>query len=175
MTDEPQTPSKTLAQPVILLQSAPDFDKISNSIVITTFKNSLNIFNLYQMLYIADESFRKPVGRLVFQKLAKAFDLSNEELTESRFRCKALSESLKKARPKKRKAIKMGVQDAFVQMMDVRKMKVSMGAIPNTPTPIPMAKGVENKGDESSIIENKIIIREFSSDSESDNNYSTGR
>jgi hypothetical protein len=124
---------------------------------------------------MADESFGKPVGRLAFRKLAKAFDLSNVELTESRFRCEALSESLKKACPKKRKAIEIRVQDAFVQMMDVRKVKVSMGAIPDTPTPVPVAKGVENEGDESSIIEDEIVVREFFSDSESGSNYSTDR
>jgi hypothetical protein len=101
---------------------------------------------------MVDESFGKPVGRLAFRKLAKAFDLLNAELTESRFWCKALSESLKKARLKKRKAIEIGVQDAFVQMMDVRKVKVSMGAIPDTPTPVLVAEGVEDEGDESSII-----------------------
>jgi hypothetical protein len=47
MTDEPKTPSKNLAQPVILLQPAPDFDKISNSITIKTPKSSRDIFNLY--------------------------------------------------------------------------------------------------------------------------------
>jgi hypothetical protein len=130
---------------------------------------------LYQTLCEADESFEKPVGRLAFRKLAKAFDLSNAELMESRFRCEVLSESLKKARPKKRKAIEMGVQDAFVQMMDVRKVKVSMGAIPDTPTPAPVAEGVEDEGDESSIIEDETVVREFSSDSESGSNYSTDR
>jgi hypothetical protein len=80
-------------------------------------------------------------NRLAFRKLAKAFELSNAELTESRFRCEALSESLKKARTKKRKAIEMGVQNVFMQMMDVRKVKVSMGAIPDTPTPVPVAEG----------------------------------
>jgi hypothetical protein len=124
---------------------------------------------------VADKSFGKPVGRLAFRKLAKAFDLSNAELTESRFRCKALSESLKKACPKKRKAIEMGVQDAFLQIMDVRKVKVSMGAIPDTPTSVPMAEGVEDEGDESSIIEDEITVQDFFSDSESGNNYSTNR
>jgi hypothetical protein len=69
----------------------------------------------------------------------------------------------------------MGVQDAFVQMMDVRKVKVSIGAIPDTPTPVPMAEGVKDEGNKSSIIENEIIIREFFSDSESGSNYSTNR
>jgi hypothetical protein len=127
---------------------------------------------LYQTLCVADESFGKPVGRLAFRKLAKAFDLSNAKLTESRFRCEALSESLKKARQKKRKAIEIGVQDAFVRMMDVRKVKVSMGAIPDIPTPVPVTEGVEDEGDEASIIENEILVREFSSDSESGSNYS---
>jgi hypothetical protein len=175
VTDEPKTSSKTLAQPVILLQPAPDFDEISSFITIITPKSSRNIFNLYQTLYMADESFGKPVGRLAFRKLAKAFDLSNAELTESRFRCEALSEFLKKARPKKRKAIEMGFQDAFVQMMDVRKVKVLMEAIPDTPIPVPVAEGVENENDESFIIENEIVVREFSSDSEFGNNYSTDR
>jgi hypothetical protein len=175
VTNEPKTPSKNLAQPVILLQPAPDFDEISSSITIKTPKSSRDIFNLYQTLYVADESFGKPVGRLAFRKLAKAFDLSNAELTESRFRCEALSESLRKARPKKRKAIEMGVQDAFVQMMNVRKMKVLMGTIPDTPTPVPMAEGVEDKGDESSIIENEIVVWDFFSDSESGSNYLTDR
>jgi hypothetical protein len=174
VTDEPKTPSKNLAQPVILLQSAPDFDKISSFITIKIPKSSRDIFNLYQMLCVADKSFGKPVGRLAFRKLAKAF-VSNAELTESRFRCEALSKSLRKARPKKRKAIETGVQDAFVQMMDVRKVKVLMGAIPDTPTPLPVAEGVEDKGDESSIIEDEIVVREFFSDSESGSNYSTDR
>jgi hypothetical protein len=124
---------------------------------------------------MADKSFGKPVGRLAFRKLAKAFDLSNAELTESRFRCEALSEFFKKARPKKRKAIEIGVQDAFVQMMDVRKVKVLMGAIPDTPIPVLAAKGMENEGDESFIIEDKIVVREFFSDSESGSNYLTDR
>jgi hypothetical protein len=175
VTGELKTFSITLAQPVILLQFAPDFDEISSSITITTPKSSRDIFNLYQTLCMADESFGKPVGRLAFRKLAKAFDLSNAELTESRFRCEALSESLRKARPKKRKAIEMGVQDAFVQMMDVRKVKVSMGAILDTPTLVPVAEGVEDEGDESSIIEDEILIQEFSSDSKSGSNYSTDR
>jgi hypothetical protein len=175
MTNEPKTSSKTLAQPVILLQPAPDFNEISSFIIITTFKGFRDIFNLYQTLYITNESFGKPVGRLAFRKLAKAFDLLNAELTESRFRCEALSEYLKKARSKKRKAIKMGVQDAFVQIMDVRKVKVSMGAIPGTFTPVPVAEGMEDEGDKSSIIENEIVVREFFSDSEFGSNYSIDR
>jgi hypothetical protein len=124
---------------------------------------------------VADESFEKPVGRLAFRKLGKAFNLSNAELTESRFRREALSESLKRARLKKHKIIKMGVQDAFMQMIDVRKMKVPMGAIPDTLTPVLMAERVEDKGDKSSIIENEIIVREFFSDSESGSNYLINR
>jgi hypothetical protein len=170
MTDEPKTPLKTLAQPVILLQPAPDFNEISSSITIITPKSSRDIFNLYQTLCVADKSFGKPVGRLAFRKLAKAFDLWNAELTESRFRCKAFSESLKKARPKKRKATKMEIQDAFMQRMDVRKIKVSMGAIPDTLTPVPVAEGVKDEGDESFIIENETVVRELFSDSESGSN-----
>jgi hypothetical protein len=112
-------------------------------------------------------------NRLSFRKLAKAFDLSNAELTESRFRCKTLSESFKKARPKKRKAVEIGVQDAFVEMVDVRKVKVSMGAIPDTPTPVPVAEEVEDGSDASSIIEKEIVVGELFSDSESGSNYST--
>jgi hypothetical protein len=57
----------------------------------------------------------------------------------------------------------------------VRKVKVSMGAIPDTPTPVPVAEGVEDEGDESSIIEDEIVVREFFSDSESGSNYSIDR
>jgi hypothetical protein len=127
---------------------------------------------LYQLLFVADKSFGKPAGRLAFRKLAKAFDLSNAELTESRFRCEALSGSLKKSRPKKRKAVEIGVQDAFVQMMDVRKVKISMGAIPDTPTPVPVAEEVEDGSGALSIIEEEIVVGELFSDSESGSNYS---
>jgi hypothetical protein len=62
-----------------------------------------------------------------------------------------------------------------VQMMDVRKVKVSMGAILDTPISVPVAEGVEDEGDELSIIEDEIVVREFFSDSEFGSNYSTDR
>jgi hypothetical protein len=57
----------------------------------------------------------------------------------------------------------------------VRNMKVSIGAVPDTPTPVPMAEKMEDEDNESSIIEDEIVVREFFSDSESGSNYSTNR
>jgi hypothetical protein len=104
--------------------------------------------------------------------MGKALDIGNAELAESRSQCATLTKSLKKARPKKRKAVKMEVQDGFVQLMDVRRVKIAMGAIPNTPTSVTDEILVNNVENESSEVENEIIIRKSYSNSEFGSNYS---
>jgi hypothetical protein len=66
----------------------------------------------------------------------------------------------------------MKVQNGFVQLMDVRRVKVAMGAISNTPTPITNEILVNNVEDEFSEVEDEIIVREAYSDSEFGSNHS---
>jgi hypothetical protein len=104
--------------------------------------------------------------------MGKTLDIGNAKLAESRSQCATLTESLKKARPKKRKVIQMEVQDGFMQLMDVRRIKIAMGAIPNTPTPVTDEILVNNVGDESSEMEDEITVREACSNLEFGSNYS---
>jgi hypothetical protein len=60
-------------------------------------------------------------------------------------------------------------------MMNMRKVKASMGAIPDTSTPVPVAEGVENDSGKSSITKDEMVIRELFSDFEFGSNYSTNR
>jgi hypothetical protein len=66
----------------------------------------------------------------------------------------------------------MEVQNGLVQLMDVRRIKIAMEAIPDTPTPITDEILVNNVGDESSEMEDEIIVREAYSDSKFGSNYS---
>jgi hypothetical protein len=83
----------------------------------------------------------------------------------------SLSDSLKKARPKKHKAIEMEVQGTFVQMMDVRRVKISIGVQLEPPSPVPVEESVEDER-ESSTAEDEIVVGELLSDTESGSNYS---
>jgi hypothetical protein len=66
----------------------------------------------------------------------------------------------------------MKVQGTFVQMMYVRKMKISMGVQLEPPSPVPVEKPVEEDEKESSTAEDEIVVRELLSDAESGSNYS---
>jgi hypothetical protein len=119
-----------------------------------------------------DESFQASAIRLLFQKVGRALDIANAKLAESESRYKFLSDSLKKSRPKKRKAVEMEVQGTFVQMMDIRRVKISMGVQLEPPSPIPVKKSVEEDKRESSTAEDEIVVGELLSDTESGSNYS---
>jgi hypothetical protein len=68
----------------------------------------------------------------------------------------------------------MEVQNGFVQLMDVRRVKVAMGAVPNISTPVTDGNFVNNMGKESNEVGNEIIVREAYSDSEFGSDYSDG-
>jgi hypothetical protein len=119
-----------------------------------------------------DESFQASAIKLLFRKIGRALNIANAKLAESEFRYKSLSDSLKKERPKKRKAIEMEVQGIFVQIMDVRRMKISMGVQLEPPSPVPVEELVEEDERESSTAEDEIMVMELLSDTESGSNYS---
>jgi hypothetical protein len=58
--------------------------------------------------------------------------------------------------------------------MDVRRVKVAMGAVSDTLTPVTDENFVNNVEKESNEVENEIIVREAYSDSEFGSNYSDG-
>jgi hypothetical protein len=66
----------------------------------------------------------------------------------------------------------MKVQGTFVQMMDVRKVKISMGVQLEPPSPVPVEKPVEKDERESFTAEDEIVVGELLSDAESGSNYS---
>jgi hypothetical protein len=66
----------------------------------------------------------------------------------------------------------MKVQDGFVQLMDVRKIKVAMEAVPNTFIPIINENFVNNMEEESNKVKNEIIVRKAYSNSKFGSNYS---
>jgi hypothetical protein len=68
----------------------------------------------------------------------------------------------------------MKVQDGFVQLMDVRRIKVTMKAVPDTSTPVTNENFVNNVEKESNEVRDEIIVREAYSDSEFGSNYSDG-
>jgi hypothetical protein len=174
MTKEPRTPVSSGPKPVIPVQFTPQFDEITSLLLIKTPKSSRNLLKLKQQLCGVDKLFAIFTIRLLFRKVGKALNIGNAELAESRSQCATLTKSLKKTRPKKRKAIKIKVQDGFVQLMDVRKIKVIMGAVPDTPTPITDENFVNNVEKESNEVENEIIVRKTYSNSEFGSNYSDG-
>jgi hypothetical protein len=174
VTGEPRTSVSSGPKPVIPVQSTPQFDEITFLLLIKTPKSSRDLLKLEQQLCGVDKLFATFTIRLLFRKVGKALDIRNAELAESRSQCATLIESLKRARSKKRKAIEMEVQDGFVQLMDVRRVKVAMGAVPDTPTPVIDENFVNNVGEESSEVGDEIIVREAYSDSEFGSNYSDG-
>jgi hypothetical protein len=68
----------------------------------------------------------------------------------------------------------MKVQNGFVQLMDVRRVKVAMGAVSNTFTPVTDENFVNNVGEKSNEVGNEIIVRKAYSDSKFGSNYSDG-
>jgi hypothetical protein len=129
---------------------------------------------LKQQLCGVDKLFAISTIRLLFRKMGKALDIGNAKLAESRSQCATLIELLKKARPKKRKAIKIKVQNGFVQLMDVRKIKIAMKAVLNTFTPVINENFVNNVEEESNEVKNEIIVRKAYSNSEFRSNYFDG-
>jgi hypothetical protein len=174
VTGKPRTSVSSGPKPVIPVQSTPQFDEITFLLLIKTPKSSRNLLKLEQQLYGVNKLFATFTIRLLFRKMGKALDIGNAELAESRSQCATLTESLKKARPKKRKTIKMKVQNGFVQLMDVRRIKIAIRAVPNTPTPVTDENFVNNVGEKSNKVGNEIIIRKAYSNSEFGSNYSNG-
>jgi hypothetical protein len=68
----------------------------------------------------------------------------------------------------------MKVQDGFMQLMDVRRVKIAMGAVPDIFTLVIDENFVNNVEKESSEVEDEIIVRKAYSDSEFGSNYSDG-
>jgi hypothetical protein len=68
----------------------------------------------------------------------------------------------------------MKVQNGFVQLMDVRKIKVAMGAVSDTFTPIINENFVNNVEEKSNKVGNEIIVREAYSDLKFGSNYFNG-
>jgi hypothetical protein len=68
----------------------------------------------------------------------------------------------------------MEVQNGFVQLMDVRRVKIAMGAVPDIPTSVTNENFVNNVGKESNEVGDEIIVQEAYSDSEFGSNYSDG-
>jgi hypothetical protein len=174
ITGKPKTSVSSGPKPVIPVQSTPQFDEITFLLLIKIPKSSRDLLKLKQQLCGVDKLFAIFTIRLLFRKVGKALDIRNAELAESRSQCATLTELLKKARPKKRKAIKIKVQNGFMQLMDVRKIKIAMGAVPDTPTPITNENFVNNVEKESNEVGNEIIVRKAYSDSKFGSNYSNG-
>jgi hypothetical protein len=68
----------------------------------------------------------------------------------------------------------MEVQNGFVQLMDVRKIKIAMKAVPNTFILVTNENFVNNVGKKSSEIGDEIIVRKVYSNSKFGSNYSNG-
>jgi hypothetical protein len=66
----------------------------------------------------------------------------------------------------------MKVQDGFVQLMDVRRVKVAMGAVSDTFIPVTDENFVNNVEEESNEVRDEIIVREAYSDLKFGSNYS---
>jgi hypothetical protein len=174
MIKEPRTPVSSGPKPVIPVQSTPQFDEITFLLLIKTPKSSRNLLKLKQQLYGVNKLFAIFTIRLLFRKMGKALDIGNAKLAESRFQCATLTESLKKARPKKRKAIEIKVQNGFMQLMDVHRIKIAIRAVSNTFTPVINENFVNNMEEKSNEIRDEIIIRKAYSNSEFGSNYSNG-
>jgi hypothetical protein len=61
-----------------------------------------------------------------------------------------------------------------MQLMDVRRIKVAIKAVPNIPTPVINENFVNNVGKKSNEVGNEIIVREAYSNSKFGSNYSDG-
>jgi hypothetical protein len=171
VTKKPKTPVSSGPKPVIPVQFTPQFDEITSLLLIKTPKSSQNLLKLKQQLYGVNKLFATSTIRLLFRKISKALNIRNAKLAESRSQCATLTESLKRARPKKRKTIEIKVQNGFVQLMDVRRIKIAMEAVPNTPTPITNENFVNNVEKKSNKVGNEIIVRKAYSNSKFGSNY----
>jgi hypothetical protein len=58
--------------------------------------------------------------------------------------------------------------------MDVRRIKIAMGAVPNILTPVINENFVNNVGEESNEVKNEIIVRKAYLNSKFGSNYSNG-
>jgi hypothetical protein len=58
--------------------------------------------------------------------------------------------------------------------MDVRRVKIAMKAVPDTPISVTNENFVNNVGEKSNEIKDEIIVREAYSDSKFGSNYSDG-
>jgi hypothetical protein len=68
----------------------------------------------------------------------------------------------------------MKIQNGFVQLMDVRKVKIAIKAVPNTSTSVTNENFVNNVGEKSNEVKNEIIVRKAYLNLEFGSNYSNG-
>lgn len=160
------------SKPVFPIQSSPRFDEIMAGIYLSTPKSSRDLVLIEQALGGMNNLYRNPTVRLLFRKLGKALDLQTAQLTEERSRTAALTEALKKTKPKKRKAVHEDPQSTFVRIMDVKKVKVGMGLIEDAPAAQEIPDSQENGEESDTSVREEIVVQTRYSDSENGSNWS---
>ena len=116
----------------------PDFLAPITSVNVNTPKSSKDVDKLREILTRIDPAFKNPTTRLLFRKVGKALDDSNNKLTAAENHNNQLTSALEKATSKKRRKVEPDPNHVFVKLKDVRLVKAGLqgpAKEPNVVTP----------------------------------------
>lgn len=128
---DPASNTKQSSQP-------PDFLAPIASVNVNTPKSSKDIDKLREILTRIDPAFKNPTTRLLFRKVGKALDDSNNKLTAAENHNNQLTSALEKVTSKKRRKVEPDPNFEFVKLKDVRLVKAGLqgpAKEPNVVTP----------------------------------------
>ena len=128
---DPASNTKQSSQP-------PDFLAPIAAVNVNTPKSSKDVDKLREILTRIDPAFKNPTTRLLFRKVGKALDDSNNKLTAAENHNNQLTSALEKATSKKRRKVEPDPNHEFVKLKDVRLVKAGLqgpAKEPNVVTP----------------------------------------
>lgn len=105
---------------------SPDFLEPIASITVNTPKSSKDVNKLREILTKVEPTFGNPTTRLLFRKVGKALDDSNNKLTAVENHNNQLISALEKAGSKKRRKVEPDPNHEFVKLKDVRLVKAGL-------------------------------------------------
>lgn len=142
---------------------AVDFVEPTASIALNTPKSSKDLKNFQKAFIKLDPAFGNFTTRLLFRKVGKALDDSNNQITSYENHNNQLIKALNKSTSKKRKKVEVDPNAEFVRLKDVRQVKAGLKDAASTPAVVTPQDDPQEEEEEESEYENNdpecIVVR----------------